>query len=168
MNNEPILEVGQPAPVFRVISGAGEAFDLAVLRGRPVVLFFYPQANTEGCTIETMEFDALLPQFEKLDVVVAGISPDSVEALARFRASKSLNIQLLSDPQRRIIVAYGLWREKTTFGRAYLGLVRTTVLIGADGTLRRIWTVKRVKNHAAEVLDAVRQDAQCDRGFAGF
>jgi peroxiredoxin Q/BCP len=150
------LGVGDPAPGFELIADDGRPFSLAAQRGRTVVLFFYPEDGTEGCTIENLEFSHLMPKFSKLGVVVAGISPDSFERHCAFRDKYRLRAPLLADPGHRVTQAFGLWGPKKTFGVSYMGVYRTTVLIGPDGRIAEIWPVKRIKGHAEAVLATVK------------
>jgi peroxiredoxin Q/BCP len=150
------ITIGMPAPDFALATDAGDTFRLSDMRGRPVVLYFYPQDDTEGCTIENREFSALAPDFAALGVKLVGISPDSIADHCKFRDKYGLSVTLAADPEHKAIDAYGLWQEKTTFGRRYVGLVRTSFLIDAEGRIAGIWTVTRIKRHAAAVLEAAR------------
>jgi peroxiredoxin Q/BCP len=153
----PPVAVGAKAPDFELVTDAGERFKLSEHRRRAVVLYFYPQDDTEGCTIENIAFSEQLPEFHRLGAVVVGISPDSVEKHCAFRDKYGLKVPLAADPDRRVVEAYGLWQPKKTFGRDYVGLVRTTFLIAPDGTISDIWTVNRIKGHADEVLEATKR-----------
>ena len=156
----PTPSVGTMAPDFELPTSDGGVFQLSAQRGHPVVLYFYPQDDTEGCTLENVGLSDRLPEFEKLGVVVVGISPDTVEQHCAFRDKYSLGVTLAADPMRKVVEAYGLWRPKKTFGREYLGLVRTSFLIAADGHISRAWEVRRIKGHVEEVLAAARQQAE--------
>lgn len=147
--------VGDPAPDFTLPTDRGEV-TLSNLRGAPVVLYFYPKDDTEGCTVESIEFTALRSEFAALGVTVIGISPDSVADHKRFSSKHELGIELAADPDHAAIGPYGVWAQKTNFGRKYMGLVRTTFLVDAHGIVARVWQVRRVKGHAAEVLEAAR------------
>lgn len=149
--------VGTPAPDFELLSDHRERFRLSAQRGRPVVLFFYPQDDTEGCTIENIAFSEHLPAFQGLGATVVGISPDSVDDHCAFRDKYKLGATLLADPEHVAIDAYGLWQLKKTFGREYVGLVRSSFLIAADGMIAERWTVTRIKGHAEAVLEATRR-----------
>jgi peroxiredoxin Q/BCP len=148
---------GKMAPAIELPRDGGGAFSLAAERGRPVVLFFYPQDDTETCTSEALSFSALNPEFQHAGVLVVGISPDSVRSHDRFKAKYRLDLVLVSDEQRAAIEAYGVWVEKTMWGRTYMGVERSTFLIGADGKIAATWRKVRVKNHAQTVLDAARK-----------
>jgi peroxiredoxin Q/BCP len=151
-----MLNVGDPAPDFHVLGDDGRTVSLADFRGHSVVLYFYPKASTPGCTCEAGEFRDSQKEFEKLGAVVLGCSADQVEAQARFKKKEHLNFTLLSDPQFELIENYGARRMKKFLGKSFLGIVRSTVLIGPDGKILRIWETAPAKGHAAEVLKAVR------------
>jgi peroxiredoxin Q/BCP len=152
----PPFSLGNPVPDVTVQTHDGRPFRLLDHLGQPMVLFFYPQDDTEGCTLEVQEFDGLLPEFERSGISLFGISPDSVASHQAFRAKYGLGLSLLSDPGHRAADAFGLWREKTTFGRTYVGLVRTTVLIHSGGTAAALVPAPRIKGHAAQVLAHAR------------
>jgi peroxiredoxin Q/BCP len=146
---------GDFAPDFTLPLDDGSAFTLSAQRGRPVVLFFYPQDDTEGCTIENQEFSQLAPQFAQRGAVLVGISPDSIEKHCKFRDKYSLTVPLIADPERVAVTAFGLWQLKVLYGREYEGLVRTSVLVDADGRIAKIVRATRIKGHAAKMLAAV-------------
>jgi len=150
------LVKGSAAPDFTLPADSGQSFTLSAQRGQPVVLFFYPEDDTPSCTNENLEFSALADAFAAAGVTLVGISPDPVKAHAAFRAKFGLNHLLLSDPDRQVIEAYGLWQEKSMYGRTYMGLVRTSVLIDAKGDVAEVWKVTRVKGHAQKVLEAAQ------------
>lgn len=152
-----MLKVGDKAPSFRLKADDGKEISLADLRGQAVVLYFYPRAMTPGCTLETQNFRDLKPQFEKAGAVILGCSGDTVEAQARFHAKEKVNFPLLSDPGFDAIEAYDARRMKSFLGKTFLGIVRSTFLIGRDGRIAGIWDKVKVKGHAAEVLDAVKK-----------
>ena len=130
-----MLEKSQEAPDFELRAADGGTFRLSAQRGRPVVLFFYPEDDTPGCTIENQDFSALLPEFEQLGVTVVGISADSIEKHCRFRDKYRLKTVLLADPRHEAIDAYGVWGPKVTFGHHLIGLVRSSFLIDAEGRI---------------------------------
>ncbi len=150
------LAIGDRAPDFALPTDSGALFRLSDQNGSLIVLFFYPADDTEGCTIENIEFTAQMPAFGKLGVKVIGISPDIIETHCAFRDKYRLGIILAADPRHEAIGAYGVWGEKTTYGRLYVGLIRTTFLIGTDGTIAGIFPVARIKGHAEKVLAAAR------------
>ena len=151
------LTIGSPAPDFSLPLDDGTKFTLAEHRGHPVVLFFYPQDDTLGCTNENKEFSQLLPAFNRLDARVLGISPDPIGMHVKFRAKHQLTTPLASDPEHLAISAYGLWQPKKLYGREFMGLVRTSFIIGADGRILEIMRATRIAGHAQKVLDALAQ-----------
>jgi peroxiredoxin Q/BCP len=152
-----MLKEGDRAPDFRLKADDGKEVSLSGLRGKHVVLYFYPRAMTPGCTIEANEFRDLKSKFDKTGTVVLGVSGDTVEAQAKFRAKYKLNFPLLSDPKFDAIEAYGVRRMKKFLGKSFLGIVRSTFLIGPDGRIAKIWDKVKAKGHAAEVLDAAKE-----------
>ena len=150
---------GQTAPALDLPTDDGGRFDLAAATG-PVVVFFYPKADTPGCTTEASDFSALKPEFDKLGVSVVGVSRDPVKKLARFRAKHELGVVLASDEDGVVTEAWGVWVEKQLYGRKYMGVERATVLVATDGTVARVWRKVSVKGHAAEVLEAARNTNQ--------
>ena len=150
------LVTGAEAPDFVLPSDRGGEIRLSALRGAPVVVYFYPKDDTSGCTKEAQEFTALAAEFAKAGVALLGVSKDSVASHAKFTAKYDLAVPLASDPEGAMIEAYGSWVEKNMYGRKYMGIERSTFLIGADGKLARIWRKVRVPGHAAEVLKAAQ------------
>ncbi|WP_375451033.1 peroxiredoxin [uncultured Devosia sp.] len=146
---------GEIAPDFTLPRDDGANFTLSAYRGQPVVLFFYPQDDTEGCTIENQEFSALAPEFTRRGAVLVGISPDSVAQHCKFRDKYGLSVPLVADPDRVAVTAFGLWQWKVLYGREYEGLVRTSFLIDADGRIAKVVKATRIKGHAAKMLAAV-------------
>ena len=151
-----MLKEGDTAPPFRLASDDGREISLADLRGKHVALYFYPKASTPGCTTEAVEFRELKPEFDKLNTIVLGCSADSVEAQAKFKVRQNLNFPLLSDPDFKVIEPYGARRMKSFLGKNFLGIVRSSVLIGPDGKVERIWPTAKSKGHAAEVVEALK------------
>lgn len=149
------LEVGDSAPVFALPTDGGGRTSLADLTGKAVVLYFYPKDDTSGCTAEAIAFSGLKPAFEKAGAAVIGVSPDSAASHDRFKAKHDLAVALAADPDRSAIEAYGVWTEKSMYGRKYFGVERSTFLIGRDGRIARIWRKVKVPKHAEEVLKAV-------------
>ncbi len=150
------LEVGDLAPDFDLPRDGGGSLRLSQLRGKPVVLYFYPADDTPGCTAEAIDFSRLKPDFEKAGATVIGLSPDSTRKHDKFKAKHALAVDLVADEQRQVIESYGLWVEKKLYGRAYMGVERATFLIGSDGRIARIWRKVKVKGHAEAVLEAVQ------------
>jgi peroxiredoxin Q/BCP len=150
-------EPGDPAPDFTLPRSGGGRQSLKDLRGRKVVLYFYPKADTPGCTQEAMAFSALKAKFAAAGTDVIGISADPVKAQDRFTAKRKLTTPLLSDETHEVLEAYGVWGEKTMFGRRYMGILRTTLLLDARGRVARVWEKVKVEGHAEEVLRAARE-----------
>jgi len=150
------LAIGDEAPQFSLPADGGGTVRLTELRGKIVVLFFYPQDDTETCTAEAIDFSRLNAAFGKTGVVVIGISPDSLKKHEKFRKKHELTTSLVSDEAREAIEAYGVWVEKTMFGRKYMGVVRTTFLIDRAGRIAKVWRKVRVSGHADEVLEAAK------------
>jgi thioredoxin-dependent peroxiredoxin len=147
---------GQLAPAFNLPRDGGGHVALSDFAGRKLVLFFYPRANTPGCTKEAMDFSRLAPAFKASGTTVLGLSADSIKSQNSFRDKQKLTIPLLSDEKREALEAYGVWGEKSLYGRIFLGVLRTTVLIGADGRIARIWRNVKVDGHADAVLAAAK------------
>lgn len=146
------LKVGDPAPDFTIMQDTGEAFTLSDQRGHPVLIYFYPKANTPACTDQNAAFSANADWFAEREIMLVGISPDDTPALEKFRAKYGLKPILLSDPDHKAIEAYGVWREKINYGRTYMGLVRTTVLVDAEGKIAHIWPNIRAKGHVERLM----------------
>ena len=145
------------APDFTLPSTTGEDITLSALRPAPVVLFFYPRDDTSGCTVENLDFTALLPEFEAAGVKVFGISKDSMASHEKFMAKKSLTVPLLSDESDTVCEAYGVWKEKKMYGKTFMGIERSTFLIDGEGRIAREWRKVKVPGHADEVLDAAKE-----------
>ncbi|WFR96930.1 peroxiredoxin [Rhizobium tumorigenes] len=150
------ISVGANAPAFDLPRDGGGNVSLAAFQGKLVVLFFYPKDDTSGCTTESVAFTGLASEFEKAGAVVIGMSPDSVKSHDKFVKKHSLGVILAADEEKSTLEAYGVWKEKSMYGKKYMGVERTTVLIGADGRIVRIWEKVKVPGHAEEVLEAVR------------
>jgi thioredoxin-dependent peroxiredoxin len=150
------LQIGTKAPDFSLPAVGGDTVSLAQFAGRKLVLFFYPKDNTEGCTLEARDFSRLKADFEKQGAVVIGMSPDSVKKHENFTKKHDLTVPLAADEDMAILSAYGVWQEKSMYGRTYMGVVRTTFLIGEDGTILNIWPKVKVAGHADAVLEAVK------------
>ena len=161
-----MLKEGEVAPGFNVTADDGSKVSLADYRGQNVVLYFYPKANTSGCTHESVEFRDALKDFEALNTAIVGCSGDSVEDQTKFKTRYKLNFPLLADTEFEVVDAYKARRMKSFFGKSFLGIVRTTFLIGSDGKIRKIWPKVTVKGHAAEVLEAIRETEPSARATA--
>ena len=151
------LKEGDPAPLFTSPANGGGTISLAELRGKNVVLFFYPKDNTPGCTIEACGIRDNFADLKKQGVVVLGVSTDSVKSHDKFVEKFRLPYPLLADVDKKIVEAYGVWGQKSFMGVKYMGTSRVTFLIGPDGNIRKIWPKVKPLNHAAEILAAVRE-----------
>jgi peroxiredoxin Q/BCP len=151
-----VVEAGSLAPDFELPTDGGGRIRLAELRGGKVVLYVYPADDTEGCTLEAVDFTALLPQFKRAGATVLGVSPDSPKSHDRFKEKHGLRLLLAADADHQVIARYGLWGEKTMFGRKYMGVERATFLIDESGRIAQAWRKVRVKGHAEAVLAAAR------------
>lgn len=149
------LKKGMTAPDFELPTDTGERFRLSDHKGQSVLLYFYPQADTPACTDQNLAFTAHKDAFAQRGILLVGISPDAPEKLAAFREKYGLSPILLSDPDHLAIGAYGVWGEKLNYGRMYMGLIRSTVLIGPDGGIAQIWRNIRAKGHVERVLKAL-------------
>ena len=147
---------GDMAPDFALPTDNGEKVQLSKLKGAPVVLYFYPKDDTSGCTVEAKDFSGLAGEFRKLRAAVVGVSPDSVGSHAKFRRKHGLDVQLASDEEKVVANAYGVWAEKSMYGRKYMGVERSTFLIDKAGRIARSWRKVKVAGHAAEVLTAAQ------------
>jgi len=151
-----MAEAGQKAPDFDLPTDQGAGIKLSKLKGKPVVIYFYPKDDTSGCTKEAQAFTALAPEFARLGIRVIGISPDSAASHAKFRAKHELGIDLAADEERKAIAAYGVWVEKSMYGKKHMGVDRSTFLIDAKGQIARAWRKVKVPGHAEEVLEAAK------------
>lgn len=151
-----MLIEGDSAPVFTLPGDKGIAVKLSDLKGRPVVLYFYPKDDTSGCTAEAKDFSCLAGAFEKAGVAVIGVSPDGVESHRKFKDKYDLAIELAADEDHAVAETYGVWVEKSMYGRKYMGVERSTFLINAKGRISRIWRKVKVPGHVEEVLKAAQ------------
>ena len=149
------ISEGSPAPDFDMPTADAGRVSLEDLRGQWVALYFYPRADTPGCTNESKDFSALKTAFGRVNAVVVGVSKDPVRKLDRFRDKHQLNVTLASDEAGDVCERYGVWGEKTLYGRKFMGIERTTFLIDPQGTVKRVWRKVKVPGHAQAVLDAV-------------
>jgi thioredoxin-dependent peroxiredoxin len=150
------LKAGDPAPQFTLPATGGRDLSLADLRGRKVVLYFYPKDDTSGCTKEAQDFNALRQDFAAADTDIVGLSPDSLKSHDKFRSKYDLDLALASDESKGVLEAYGVWAQKSMYGRKYMGVERTTFLVDRDGRIARIWQKVTVPGHADEVLAAAK------------
>jgi peroxiredoxin Q/BCP len=148
------LKVGDAAPAFDLPGDGGTKRSLASFGGKKLVLYFYPKDDTSGCTKEAIEFNGLRDAFAKTGTEIVGVSPDAAASHDKFKKKYELDFPLLADTEKTMLAAYGVWVEKSMYGRKYMGVERTTFLIGPDGKIARIWTKVKVPDHASEVLSA--------------
>lgn len=151
-----MLEVGKKAPAFTLESSEGGNVKLADFAGKPVVVYFYPRDNTPGCTTEANDFRAAMAKFKKLGVDVLGVSKDSIASHTKFRDKLKLNFALLSDPDGKMLEAYGAWGDKNMYGKKMKGIIRSTVLIDGEGKVAAVWPKVSVKGHVDAVLEAAK------------
>ncbi len=150
-----MLSEGDKAPAFKLASDSGETISLADLKGKTVVLYFYPKDLTPGCTQEACDFRDESAAFKKRKAVILGVSADSVERHGKFRDKLGLKFPLLADEDKKVCKAYGVWQEKSLYGKKFMGIVRTTFVIGPDGKIVKVFPKVKVKDHVAEVLEAL-------------
>ena len=150
------LAVGSKAPAFKLPRDGGATVSLGDFKGRKLVVYFYPRADTPGCTRESIDFSKLKKDFEKAETNVLGVSADPVAAQDKFKAKHDLTIPLASDEAHEMLTAYGAWGKKSMYGKTFMGIVRMTVLIGPDGRVAQVWPKVKVDGHAAEVLKAAK------------
>jgi peroxiredoxin Q/BCP len=150
------LIVGAKAPNFKLLRDGGGEVALKDFKGRKLILYFYPKADTSGCTAEARDFSKLAPAFARAGADILGVSPDPVPRLDKFKSKYDLAVDLGSDEAHETLEAYGVWAKKSMYGRSYMGVLRTTVLIDRDGRIARIWEKVKVPGHADEVLAATK------------
>ena len=150
------LNPGSKASPFLLPATDGQNITLDGLKGRKVVLYFYPKDDTSGCTLEAQNFEALKQDFAAADTEIIGVSPDSLKSHDKFRSKYGLDFTLASDEEKSMLRAYGVWAEKSMYGRTYMGVERTTVLIDRDGVIAQVWPKVKVQGHAEEVLRAAQ------------
>jgi thioredoxin-dependent peroxiredoxin len=150
------LDIGEKAPTFKLTGDDGKNHSLSSYKGQNIVLYFYPKDDTSGCTKEAIEFTALISKFSKANTVVIGVSRDSVESHAKFRTKHKLKITLGADESGKVTEDYGVWVEKSMYGRKYMGIERTTVLVDAAGKVVDVWNKVKVPGHAEAVLKAAQ------------
>jgi len=150
-----VIEPGKKAPAFRLNDQVGQPHALSDYAGRPVVLYFYPKDDTPGCTTESCDFQSRLPNFAKSKAAVLGVSILDEKSKAKFAKKHGLTFPLLADAEHEVAEKYGVWQQKMRYGRKYMGIVRTTYLIGPDGTVARRWDKVQVEGHADEVAQEI-------------
>ena len=149
------VQEGAPAPPISLDTDTGEHFDLSSLQGKNVVLYFYPKADTPGCTTESCEFRDTSKKFSAANTVIVGVSPDASKAQAKFKNKFDLPFTLLADTEHKAAEAYGVWKEKSMYGKKYMGIDRTTFVIDPEGKIKKIFPKVKVEGHAEEVLAAI-------------
>ena len=152
-----MVEVGKKAPSFSLKDQDGNKVSLSELKGKNVVLYFYPKDNTSGCTQEACNFRDHFPNFGRLDAVIIGVSPDSVESHKKFATKYNLPFRLLSDEKKELVEKYGVWKEKSMYGRKYMGVERSTFIIDKTGRVRNIFRKVKVADHNKEVIKALKE-----------
>jgi len=150
------IDAGAKPPDFDLPTSPGKTVRLSALKGRKVVLYFYPKDDTSGCTAEAIDFNRLKEEFRKAGAQIIGVSPDSTASHAKFARKHAIDLELASDESKAMLQAYGVWVEKSMYGRKYMGVERTTILIDAKGIIAHIWRKVKVPGHAEEVLKAAQ------------
>jgi len=151
-----MLEVGKKAPDFSLLNQDGNKISLKNYLGKKVVLYFYPKDDTSGCTKEACSFSDDLPKFSKVDAIILGVSPDSVKSHKKFSEKYKLKFDLLADEEKKIVEKYGVWKEKSMYGRKYMGVERTTFIIDENGKIKKIFNKVKVEGHNKEVMEALK------------
>ena len=152
----PIISLDKKAPKFKLNNAYGKKIKLENYEGHWVVLFFYPKDNTTGCTQEAKNFSAASSQFKDLGATLMGISPDSEKSHKKFIEDHGLEVELLSDPEKKVLERYGVWGIKKMYGREFMGVIRTTYLIDPNRRVRQVWEKVRIKKHVEKVLEALK------------
>ena len=151
-----MLDTGSKAPDFKLPTDTATAVQLSKLKGHVVVVYFYPKDDTSGCTAEAKDFSCLVDDFKKLGATVIGISPDGAASKAKFRKKYDLSVELAADEDKTVAEAYGVWVEKSMYGKKYMGVERSTFLIGKTGKIAQVWRKVKVPGHADAVLQATK------------
>jgi peroxiredoxin Q/BCP len=151
-----MIEEGKAAPAFTLTSDAGDKVALSDFKGKYLIVYFYPKDNTPGCTIEAQDFNKARAQLQKLGATVVGVSKDSLESHCKFRDKYALKFPLLSDPEGKTIEKYGAWGEKVLYGKKSLGIIRSTVIVGPDGKVKKVFPKVKVNGHVDAVIDAIK------------
>jgi peroxiredoxin Q/BCP len=152
-----MVEVGKKAPDFTLLNQDGKKIKLSDYIGQNVVLYFYPKDNTSGCTKEACNFRDIFPKLSSVNAVVIGISPDTVESHKKFADKYNLPFNLLADTDKKVVEKYGVWKEKSMYGKKYMGVERTTYIIGKDGKVKKVFEKVKVPNHHNEVMEALKE-----------
>ena len=152
-----VLKVGIKAPSFKLKNQDGKIISIADLKGKPIVLYFYPKDDTPGCTKEACNFRDEFPKFGKVKAEIIGVSIDSVESHKKFANKYKLPFNLLSDEKKEVVEKYGVWQEKSMYGKKYMGIVRTTFIIDTEGKINKIFPKVKVDDHNKEVMEALKE-----------
>ncbi len=152
-----MVKEGNKAPDFTMDADDGAALKLSSLKGQPIVLYFYPKDDTSGCTQEAKDFSCLAAEFKAAGAIIVGVSPDSVESHQKFQKKYDLAVKLAADPSHKTAEAYGVWVEKSMYGKTYMGVERSTFLVDKAGKIAKSWRKVKVSGHAEEVLQAVKE-----------
>ncbi len=147
---------GDKAPAFKMAASGGREVSSASLKGKPYLLYFYPKADTPGCTKQACGIQEALPALGKLDLTVIGVSPDAMPPIEKFAAKYKLEFPLASDPDHKVAEAYRVWVEKSMYGKTYMGMERSSFLVGADGKVKAVWRKVKPEAHAAAVMEAAK------------
>jgi len=147
-----MLKIGDKAPDFSLLSDSGKKFSLKNLKGHKIILYFYPKDNTSGCTKEACDFRDSIKTFENKETVILGISKDSIESHKNFKSKYTLPFALLSDEEGQMVNDYGVWKEKSMYGKKYMGIERTTFLIDEKGKIKEIWNKVKVPGHVQDII----------------
>lgn len=151
-----MLEVGNKAPDFSLLNQDGKKISLKDFKGNKIILYFYPKDDTSGCTKEACSFNDDLPKFNKIEAVILGVSPDSVKSHKKFSEKYKLKFDLLADEGKEVVELYGVWKEKSMYGRKYMGVERTTFIIDEKGKIKKIFNKVKVDGHNKEVMEALK------------
>lgn len=151
-----MLEEGKKAPAFSLFNQDGNKVSLKDISGKKIVLYFYPKDDTSGCTKEACSFRDAFPKFKKSDAIILGVSPDSVKSHKKFAEKYDLNFDLLADEDKKVVQLYNVWKEKSMYGKKYMGVERTTFIIDEKGKIKKIFSKVRVDGHEKEVLEALK------------
>ena len=155
-----MIQDGAPAPDFELAADGGGSVKLSKLKGKPVVLYFYPKDDTSGCTAEAKDFSCLMADFKAVGAEVVGISPDSIASHKKFRTKYELTVRLVADEEKTVASSYGVWVEKSMYGKKYMGVERSTFLIDKSGKIAKSWRKVKVPGHAQAVLAAAEELAE--------
>jgi peroxiredoxin Q/BCP len=151
-----MLEEGMKAPAFSLFNQDGNKVSLKDISGKKIVLYFYPKDDTSGCTKEACSFRDAFPKFKKSDAIILGVSPDSVKSHKKFAEKYDLNFDLLADEDKKVVQLYNVWKEKSMYGKKYMGVERTTFIINEKGKIKKIFSKVKVDGHEKEVLEALK------------